>query len=68
MIKNRARFIFQYLRNRKAIFIERTQGDYLVYAARNRAARNFLKSNKIQNLAKANSCKIEHGEHISIIY
>jgi len=58
MIGDRASFLFQLLKNKKAVFIRQFMGDNTYYLASNRAARRFLQSNKVINLAKKHDLDI----------
>lgn len=70
MINDRASWIYEYIRkgNQTPVFITQNFDGYAVRIACNRAARRFLKSNKIITLAKSKSCKIEHDADYSCIF
>lgn len=55
-------FISQYLTNQKAVFGHVDMDGLRHYIALNRAAKRFLASNKILNLAKANKIQIDLAE------
>lgn len=59
MVTDNAISILALSRNRKAFFQRAIIRDKIYYLASNRAARRFLNSNKVRNLAKKNGNTIE---------
>lgn len=60
-------FINRFLRNKKAVFTPVYFKNEVNWVAANRAAKRFLKSNRIKNLAKLNDVNIIEDEKLLIL-